>query len=143
MEVLTFIHLSSCLLMTGVIWMVQIVHYPTFKFIDYKSFTLFSAFHAKSISSIVIPLMLIEIATAAILIIQFPGIALFINFILLLITWGVTFLVSMPLHKELQRQQSTRSIEKLINSNWVRTSLWTLRSVFLWTLIARSLGGTL
>lgn len=140
MEILIFIHISTCLLMTGIIWIVQVVHYPTFRFIDNKSFSSFSKFHAKSISSIVIPIMLVEIATVAILLVNFPSKALFINLTLLLITWLVTFLVSVPLHKELQKQKSSQNIEKLIKSNWIRTSLWTFRSIFLWTLITRSFG---
>lgn len=140
MNVLIFVHLSFCLLMTGVIWIVQIVHYPTFRFIDNQKFTLFSAFHAKYISFIVMPLMLIEILTATILALQYPENKIIINLTLLIITWLFTFFISVPLHTKLQKERSPNSIEKLIISNWPRTILWTFRSLFLWIIAAEKLG---
>ncbi|RZF21689.1 hypothetical protein DAY19_08345 [Halobacteriovorax vibrionivorans] len=135
MQELTLIHFSLCLLMSGVIWMVQIVHYPSFKFIDEKSFHSFSAFHVKSISFIVLPLMLCELATATLLTIKQPDMAFIINLVLLIFIWMITFFISMPLHKKLGSKRYDQSIDKLILSNWARTVFWTARSILLFVII--------
>ena len=140
MDVILLIHFSVCLVMTGVIWIVQVVHYPTFRFINNNNFNLFSSFHVKSIGFIVVPLMLIEATTATILVLKYPNKAIFINFTLLMITWVFTFAVSMPLHKDLQNRYSPNAIEKLIKTNWSRTILWTIRSICLLVFITNSLG---
>jgi hypothetical protein len=143
MDVILLIHLSTCLLMTGVIWIVQVVHYPTFRFINNSNnnnFNLFSSFHVKSIGSIVVPLMLVEAITATLLVIKYSSKAIYINFSLLIITWLFTFLVSMPLHKNLQKRHDFLAIEKLIKTNWSRTILWTIRCICLLAFITKSLG---
>jgi hypothetical protein len=140
MDVILLIHFSACLIMTGVIWIVQVVHYPTFRFINKNNFNSFSSFHVKSIGYIVVPLMLIEATTATLLVLKYPNKAIFINFTLLIITWVFTFVVSMPLHKDLQNRYNHHAIEKLIKTNWSRTILWTIRCIFFLVFITNSLG---
>ena len=50
-----------CLLLTGLIWTVQLVHYPSFQFIEKDSFVEFEKFHQRKISILVIPLMILEV----------------------------------------------------------------------------------
>ena len=140
MKVILLIHFSTCLLMTGIIWIIQMVHYPTFRFIKGQNFTSFSTFHVKSISTIVLPLMLIELMTATLLIVVSPNDFFYINLTLLVITWGVTFLVSMPIHKALLIRYDSLAIENLIKTNWLRTILWTIRCICLMVFITTSLG---
>ena len=40
-----YIHLISTSMMVAIIWIVQILHYPTFKFIDRKKYEDFQDFH--------------------------------------------------------------------------------------------------
>ena len=56
-------HIVSTSLMVGVIWVMQLVHYPSFNFINLKVYKSFQEFHMKKISLIVIPIMTIELTS--------------------------------------------------------------------------------
>ena len=56
-------HIVSTSLMVGVIWVMQLVHYPSFNFINLKDYKSFQEFHMKRISLIVIPIMTIELTS--------------------------------------------------------------------------------
>lgn len=106
------------------IWIIQVLHYPSFRFIAKEQFIQFEEFHTRRISYIVIPLMLLEI------------IFLFLNFRLLLffivgLIWLSTFLLQVPCHRKLSKGFDLNVIEKLIMTNWTRTSLWSLKLVIL------------
>ena len=64
-----YIHLISTSMMVAIIWIVQILHYPTFKFIDQKRYEEFQDFHMKRISYIIIPIMLVELISGVIVLI--------------------------------------------------------------------------
>ena len=65
------LHLISTFFMVGVIWVVQIVHYPSFYFIDKQKYQVFQEFHMHKISMIVVPMMVLEIFSGLILIFNF------------------------------------------------------------------------
>ena len=60
-------HLIFTSIMTGVIWVIQIVHYPSFHFIEKELYTAFQKFHMNKISIIVMPIMLAELITGIML----------------------------------------------------------------------------
>ena len=134
-EQLLLLHGLVCLFLTGLIWTIQLVHYPSFLWIDHLSFTHFSDFHSSQITKIVFPAMLLELCTATILFFTplLKEISLFLttNLIFLLLIWASTFFLSMPCHKQLQIQRDPKKIEKLIRTNWPRTILWSLRSLII------------
>ncbi len=127
------LHLCSCLFLTGLIWTIQIVHYPTFKFVEPVQFHNFTKFHVKKISYIVAPLMVLELASALYLLRVQANLPIFINLIFLLLIWLSTFFLSIPCHDKLLKQFDLSIIEKLIQTNWPRTILWSLRSLLLMT----------
>ena len=47
--------------MTGLIWTIQLVHYPTFDHVADDHFADFAKFHASRISLIVLPAMIVEL----------------------------------------------------------------------------------
>lgn len=133
-ESILIVHLSSCAFMTGLIWVIQLVHYPSFHFVEKKDFVAFEAFHSQRITWIVLPVMSLELFTAVGLFwmsLQTP------NFGLTALTlgsvgalWVYTLMVSAPLHGRLLREDySKKIVETLVNTNWVRTLLWTARLV--------------
>lgn len=132
-ELIWCVHVLACLIMVGVIWSVQIVHYPAFKYIDEDSFKDFCTFHQKRISYIVMPLMMIEVFSGGYLwVFQLKDVALSINFFGLVLTWLSTFLLSMPLHSKLVSEgKDLDKISSLVRTNWPRTLLWTLRAMLL------------
>ena len=132
---LLLIHFVSTAFMTGLIWVVQLVHYPSFYFIEDKKFINFEKFHKKRISFIVLPVMVLEVLTGVMLIYFHEETYLETNFIsnliILLIIWIVTFGFSMRMHQKLEKGADSKAIHFLIATNWIRTIGWSLRLVFL------------
>ena len=60
MDFIFFLNVISAFFLTGVIWTIQIVHYPSFHYIDKLSFVNFHQFHERRISIIVMPLMMVN-----------------------------------------------------------------------------------
>lgn len=124
------IHTYCCLLMTGIIWLVQILIYPMFIFVGKDKFEIIHQFQMKRITWLVGPLMFLEILTAILLLYQIGTVVYFINLISVLILWFLTFFVNVPAHGKLSFSDEN-SKKSLVLKNWPRTFIWTLRSVFL------------
>ena len=62
------LHVASTLTMVGLIWFVQIVHYPLFSRVGRNSFCRYEMDHQRLVTSIVAPGMLTEMATAIMLV---------------------------------------------------------------------------
>lgn len=142
-EALLLLNAASTLMLAGLIWMVQRVHYPAFNYVSPPGFAEFEAFHQRRISSIVVPLMLIELVTAAGLILVRPAsIPLWwalAGAVLVIAIWVDTFAVQVPLHRQLSRGYSASTLARLVRTNWLRTGLWSLRGILvlwgLWTVL--------
>lgn len=124
-------HLIATSAMVGVIWIVQLVHYPAFLFIDRVKFTDFESFHTFQISLIVAPFMLIEAITASLILLKEMSSLNLANVISIILIWLFTFFVSVPCHRKLIRSYDTDVIKSLIRTNWVRTILWSMRLIAL------------
>ncbi len=123
-------HVFTCFFMTGLIWLVQVVHYPTYKFIDKTQFQEYQIFHTTSISWIVVPIMIIEIISGVFLLFSMKiNFWNFLNLLGVFGIWLVTFLFSVNYHNQLHRGFDLNAIENLILTNWFRTIFWTLRSL--------------
>ena len=126
------LHLFATLLMTGVVWFVQLVHYPSFRFVAVEKGKEAVQFHQRKTSFLVIPLMLIEMGTGILLMssswVTQYGNYLILNLALLFLIWGVTFLKMFPLYRRLGESLDESSISSLISMNWIRTILWTMRA---------------
>jgi hypothetical protein len=117
--------------MCGVILVVQVVHYPSFSFVEPERFSIFHAEHVQRITLIVAPLMTIEIACSASLLgcRGMDRVLAIAGFVLLVVVWGTTFLVAVPAHEALSKGFSETAHSKLVATNWVRTLAWTARMV--------------
>lgn len=135
---LMMIQLAVCLLLTGLIWTIQIVHYPAFLYVGKNEFPAFEAFHVKAISVLVMPLMLAEVLLAAQAFLRMPS-NLYYNVSLACLVgiWLCTLLISSPLHAKLSAHGYQKEwIEQLVYTNWPRSILWTVRSGILFYLIS-------
>lgn len=132
MDFLFFLNVISAFLLTGVIWTIQIVHYPSFHYIDKLSFTNFHNFHERRISIIVMPLMLIELITSIALYVNNMWSIIFaLNLLIVGLIWCSTFFVQVPIHSILSEKKDKNLIEKLVNTNWIRTFLWSIRMLLI------------
>ncbi len=121
------------------IWLIQILHYPSFRYIDTAQFEDFHQHHTNMITLIVLPLMLCELVNVLWVTYKtgFSSIFLLLSAIVLLI-WLTTFLVSVPLHDKMSQFKNIEAIERLITTNWVRTILWTAKVVIVTFLFYKS-----
>lgn len=121
--------LACTFFLTGLIWIVQLVHYPAFKFIDKENFKQFQQFHTQNITWIVAPAMVLELLFSVLLFLKLEDFFSILNVLSVLLIWVATFFVSVPIHNKLQNGYDLKLIKKLVQTNWLRTVLWTMRSV--------------
>lgn len=129
------LQLGSTLAMFGLIWFVQLVHYPLLLAVGAAQFPAYEAAHATRTTWIVAPLMLTELATAGLLL--FPALrpavvspaGAWLGAALVGVVWLSTGLVQVPLHNQLQAGYSAAVIGRLVATNWLRTLAWSLRAL--------------
>lgn len=134
---LLLIHTAATLLMLGVILIVQLVHYPLFRYVGAGQYDAFQAEHMRRITWIVAPTMTAEFVTAGLLVWQpplgVPAWQVWTGLGLIAFTWGTTGLVQVPLHRKLIDGFDAAVHRRLVNTNWLRTGAWTLRAgLVLW-----------
>ncbi len=143
MQILVLTHVFATLFMVGLIWFVQIVHYPLFAHVGTSEFKVYEELHQRLTTWVVAPVMLVELATALALVKSAPtewttlvwgglGLALLI--------WLVTATLSVPAHKTLAVEFSTDAYRKLVSTNWIRTIAWTVRGMLVLFLAYRCMG---
>ena len=113
----------------GVIIMTQFITYPTFLIIDKNSFNKYHRKYVNIISIIVAPAMVLEITSLIVLVYLSKDFLLVKSLILLLCIWLTTFIIMVPSHNILSRKNDSKEIKKLININWVRTFLWSVKLI--------------
>lgn len=131
MSILFLINLAASLFMCGLIWLVQLVHYPLFHRLEKTDYPAHQAFHRTRISWIVLPVMLAELGTSAWLVWgPFPLAAWHAAGLSLVIAaWLSTFFLQVPQHEIIASGYEKKAVQKLISSNWIRTILWSTKSI--------------
>lgn len=132
MLILLVANLTVTSVMFGVIWVIQLVHYPLFEGLDFNSFTKWHEFHARYISFIVAPMMVGELGLSLWYLLAQREWVSGLLFALTVGIWASTFLLSVPLHNRLGQQnasfeESRVAIRKLVLSNWPRTLIYSLK----------------
>ena len=124
--------LIDCSLLV-LIWIVQIVVYPSFRFADEHTFSAWHANYARRISLIAGPLMLLQAGAHVSTVWSESNVTNGIAALLIAAAWAATTFLSVPCHRALQQQGKDQlQIARLINTNWIRTACWT--GVFIVTL---------
>jgi peroxiredoxin Q/BCP len=130
-------HFASSLYMVGLIWFVQVVHYPLFASVGRQEFPRYEQGHTALTTWVVAPPMLIEGATAVLLLwFRPPGVpkwSVWSGFALLGATWLSTALIQVPCHNLLSEAFDPEVHQRLVSTNWLRTAAWSLHGVLvLW-----------
>jgi len=132
-EFVLLVHVGATLFMVGVIWFVQIVHYPLFGSVGERGFAEYSRAHSRLTGLVVGPPMLVEAGTAVLLVARrpegVPPVLPLVGLVLLAAVWLSTALLQSPQHTLLGGGFVGSSHRFLVASNWVRTACWTGRSV--------------
>ena len=128
-----WINIASTWFMVGLIWFVQIVHYPLFGYVGSKEFETFHEHHKTLITPVVGFVMIVELVTTGILIFQIPvGIpnwTVIVGIILIGVIWISTLFLQIPYHNKLSSKFDKNVIMMLVNTNWIRTICWSLRGI--------------
>lgn len=146
MRAVLLVQLLSTLGMTGLIWFVQVVHYPLFAELGEEERRGYAASHARRTTWVVFPLMCAELVSAGLLLVPWSrshAIARWDAWMgagLLAVIWLSTGLLQVPLHDRLQAGGGAREVRGLVGTNWVRTAAWSMRTglVLWWTFRAVS-----
>jgi len=126
--------------MCGLIWFVQLVHYPLFARVGGERSAEHAAENQRRTSWVVVPFMLVEMAAAiAIAIVPPAGIGRGVavaGVVLVIVIWASTVLVQMPLHARLGPEgHAPEVVAALVRTNWFRTAAWTVRAALaIWML---------
>ncbi|MEM6277976.1 MAG: hypothetical protein AAF733_00755 [Verrucomicrobiota bacterium] len=139
--ILLLVQLVATCGMVGVIWFVQLITYPQFAEIDEAGFVPYHQHYSNRVTWIVAPLMLLELGTTVATTIffwrtpEFPLAA--VSLLLVVALWALTALVQVPQHTRLSYGYSAETIRELVQGNWWRTILWSLKSVLTALLLYR------
>ncbi len=126
---------AATLALCGLVWFVQVVHYPLFARVGVERFPGYEREHQRRTTRVVAPLMAVEALAAAALVLVDPGAATAAGATLVLALWLSTFAVQVPLHRRLAQGFDAPSQARLVRTNWARTAMWSARgAVVLWLL---------
>jgi hypothetical protein len=139
---LLLLHFAATLFMTGLVWFVQVVHYPLMHRVGGGVFTRYETEHTRRTSPVVAPMMLFELGTGVWLALAPPAAAgsllLLINAAVLAVIWGSTIVLQRPLHRDLAQGFAANSVDRLVSTNWIRTVAWSLRALLLLSVLQMS-----
>jgi hypothetical protein len=126
-ELLHLLNLIVAGYLCGLIWFVQLVHYPLMRYVNESDWPRFHAAHTSRTTVAVAWAILADLGLGMALVWSGPNawtiVALAMSVVALISTFGI----QVPLHQRLRDVRSTRSIEMLTSTNWIRTAAWTLR----------------
>ena len=144
MALLLLVHAAATLFMVGVIWFVQVVHYPLFARVSPSSFSAYSVRHTRLTGLVVGPPMLLEAATAVALVLwNPPGVSVSLLWAGLFVVAGIwlsTALLQAPRHTTLGDGFDPAVHRFLVTSNWLRTVLWSLRGLLVLCILYQAMG---
>ena len=131
--------MMSTVYMVGVIWFVQVVHYPLFADVGVEQFPAWEQRNVVLTTWVVGPGMLVE-AITAIGMFFLPGAMVsrrlaVTGTLLLAVIWASTHFLQVPCHNKLASGFDSKIHEMLVNSNWIRTLCWTLRGALMMALL--------
>ena len=140
MTTLLLLHAAATLYMTGLIWFVQLVHYPLMAKVGRDGYVTYQQLHERKTSWAVAPAMFIELGTAIYLVVTTPDeVALWMTWLglgLVFLLWLSTAFLQVPCHKKLGKGFDETVHRKLVNTNWLRTILWSARGALALVMLA-------
>ncbi|NND12705.1 MAG: hypothetical protein HKO10_01965 [Acidimicrobiia bacterium] len=141
-EMILLFHAAATWAMVGLIWFVQLVHYPLFSSVGESSFVGYEARHTRATTSVVAMFMPLEAVTGLWLVLGPPegvetGLAI-VGLVLVGLLWLSTVAWQAPIHGKLSRGFDGRLYRLLVGSNWLRTILWSVRGVIVLVMVSHA-----
>lgn len=132
-------NVASTLMLVGLIWFVQVVHYPQFARVGADRFTQYQSANVRLTTCVVALPMQVEAVTSAALVWQPPSqdvdIACWAGLSLVVVIWVSTAVLQVPRHNALATGFDPKAHRGLVLSNWIRTVAWSMRGVLVLFLV--------
>lgn len=107
------------------IWLVQVIIYPSFRYIDRAGLNYWHQQYTRKILYFVGPLLFVQTAVIALQVL-FDPLVYMVDGLLLAGIWINTFFIAIPIHNAIDRGESLeKNILKLLRVNRWRAFLWT------------------
>ena len=137
---LLLVHLVATAVCAGVVWVVQLVVYPSFRLVGGgPSWPAFHAAHSRAMALAVGPPWAVQgVTVGALLVRDGPSPLLLLTGALALATVVVTVAVSVPLHTRLGDGWDDALARRLVSTNWLRTAAWTAGTACAAALVAQA-----
>ena len=137
------LHVGATLAMVGLIWFVQVVHYPLLSRVGRERFRRYELDHQRLVTWVVAPLMATEMLTAILLVWNKPMgvgyISIWLGLMLLAFIWVMTYTVQVPQHAALVFNYDSEVQRRLVRGNWYRTIAWSARGVLALWMVGQAL----
>ena len=137
-------HLAATAAMCGLIWFVQVVHYALFDAVGTERFAAYEARHTRATSFVVGPFMAIEgvsaLAVSATLYDEVGPVLVGLGLVLLAVIHASTVFLQVPAHGRLSAGFDQDVAARLLRTNWIRTTGWSLRTVVAAAMIVAAAG---
>jgi hypothetical protein len=131
---------AASLYCLGLVWFVQVVHYPLFARVGEDGWLDYHAEHTRRTGWVVGAPMLVQLGTAAALLATRPdGVGLtpvIAGLALTLAIFALTFLAAVPGHDRLARAWDPVVARALVRTNALRTAAWTAHSALALGMVA-------
>jgi hypothetical protein len=111
--------------LAGLIWTIQLVHYPLFALIGALEWPHYEAEHQRRITRLVAPLMLANVGLGLAVLAEDASASRVLNASLAIGIFIATGLLFAPMHRRLETHASTAAVRLLVRANWARTAAWT------------------
>lgn len=140
---LLLIQAAATLALVGLIWTIQLVHYPLLSSVGGASFEQYHDQHTRRMTWLVGPLMPTELLASIWIVLAPPaGVSPTLAWMglgLVLLIWGITAFVSVPAHQRLAQGFDLEAHTRLVQTNWIRTIAWTARGALaIWMIVAHT-----
>lgn len=113
------------------IWMVQLIIYPSFLYYKKENLVYWHQKYTSRIAIIVVPLMVFELFYGIIITYNTADITNLIYISVVIFLWIFTFLGFAPLHLKISNNEyDQKLLKKLIFRNWIRVFLWSFLLIF-------------
>ena len=130
---LLLLHAAATLYLVGLIWFVQLVHYPLMAKVGCDGYAAYQRLHEWKTTWAVAPAMLIELGCAVYLALRTPEsiapMLAWVGLALVVLLWLSTALLQVPCHKTLGKGFDEPAHRKPVATNWLRTAMWSARGV--------------
>ncbi|MEM8867164.1 MAG: hypothetical protein AAGC73_02745 [Verrucomicrobiota bacterium] len=113
--------------MLVILWLVQLVIYPSFLRISADQLVLWHRSYTTRVGFVIIPTMFTQLFCQLWAATTSGGTLNYLSLTTVLVCWILTFFVSVPLHNKISNGEGEpATLNRLIQTNWPRTVLWTL-----------------